>query len=393
MNPDEFTKPSGKLLRVGQGETAYRAFAPDPLPPSMDWDLALAHELSKADRALGELAGLGRTIPNPHLLIQPFLRREAVLSSRIEGTQTDLADLYVYEAGQLPLPGIKTPPPESDLREVLNYVRALEYGLQRLVKFPVSLRLIREVHERLMKGVRGGHATPGEFRTRQNWIGAPNCTLNEASFVPPPVEEMQAALGVLEHYLHDEDQTPPLARLAYIHYQFEAIHPFIDGNGRIGRLLIILLLVHWNLMPIPLLYLSAYFERNRSQYYDLLMAVSQRSAWREWLVFFLRGVQEQSFDAAQRGKQLQDLQADWQKRLAGVRSARALLLTNSLFEIPYVTIPQAAKLLNVTYQTADSSIKRLVDAGILKKIGKDSYNKTFAAADILKIILQDQVGE
>jgi Fic family protein len=393
MNPDEFTKPSGKLLRVGQGETAYRAFVPDPLPPSMDWDLALAHELSKADRALGELAGLGRTIPNPHLLIQPFLRREAVLSSRIEGTQTDLADLYVYEAGQLPLPSIKTPPPESDLREVLNYVRALEYGLQRLDKFPVSLRLIREVHERLMKGVRGGHATPGEFRTRQNWIGAPSCTLNEASFVPPLVEEMQTALGGLEHYLHDEDQTPPLARLAYIHYQFEAIHPFIDGNGRIGRLLIILLLVHWNLMPMPLLYLSAYFERNRSQYYDLLMAVSQRSAWREWLVFFLRGVQEQSFDAAQRGKQLQDLQADWQKRLAGVRSARALLLTNSLFEIPYVTIPQAAKLLNVTYQTADSSIKRLVDAGILKKIGKDSYNKTFAAVDILKIILQDQAGE
>jgi Fic family protein len=393
MNPDEFTKPSGKLLRVGQGETAYRAFAPDPLPPSMDWDLALAHELSKADRALGELAGLGRTIPNPHLLIQPFLRREAVLSSRIEGTQTDLADLYIYEAGQLPLPRMKTSPPESDLREVLNYVRALEYGLQRLDKFPVSLRLIREVHERLMKGVRGEQATPGEFRTRQNWIGTPNCMLNEASFVPPPVVEMQAALGLLEHYLRDEDRTPPLARLAYIHYQFEAIHPFIDGNGRIGRLLIILLLVHWNLMPMPLLYLSAYFERNRSQYYDLLMAVSQRSAWREWLVFFLRGVQEQSFDAAQRGKQLQDLQADWQKRLAGVRSARALLLTNSLFEIPYVTIPQAAKLLNVTYQTADSSIKRLVDAGILKKIGKDSYNKTFAAADILKIILQDQARE
>jgi Fic family protein len=279
------------------------------------------------------------------------------------------------------------------LREVLNYVRALEYGLQRLDKFPVSLRLIREVHERLMKGVRGEQATPGEFRTRQNWIGTPNCMLNEASFVPPPVVEMQAALGLLEHYLRDEDRTPPLARLAYIHYQFEAIHPFIDGNGRIGRLLIILLLVHWNLMPMPLLYLSAYFERNRSQYYDLLMAVSQRSAWREWLVFFLRGVQEQSFDAAQRGKQLQDLQADWQKRLAGVRSARALLLTNSLFEIPYVTIPQAAKLLNVTYQTADSSIKRLVDAGILKKIGKDSYNKTFAAADILKIILQDQARE
>ena len=227
----------------------------------------------------------------------------------------------------------------------------------------------------------------------QNWIGAPGVTLNDASFVPPPVEEMHNALSALEKYLHEHDQTPPLARLAFIHYQFEAIHPFIDGNGRIGRLLLVLLLVHWDLLPLPLLYLSAYFERNRQQYYDLLMAVSQRSAWREWLVFFLRGIQEQSFDAAQRGKLLQDLQLDWQSRLSGVRSARALQLTNSLFELPYVTIPQAAKVLNVTYQTAASTIRRLVEAKILKQIGKDSYNRTFAAAEILEIVLRDQIEE
>ena len=387
MNPDEFTKPSGKLLRVGKGETAYRAFAPDPLPPSMDWDLALAYELSKADRALGELAGLGRTIPNPHLLIQPFLRREAVLSSRIEGTQTDLADLYVYEAGQLPLPGIKTSPPESDLREVLNYVRALEYGLQRLDKFPVSLRLIREVHERLMKGVRGGHATPGEFRTRQNWIGAPNCTLNEASFVPPPVEEMQASLGVLEHYLHDDDQTPPLARLAYIHYQFEAIHPFIDGNGRIGRLLISLLLVHWNLMPMPLLYLSAYFERNRSQYYDLLMAVSQRSAWREWLVFFLRGVEEQAEDAVDRAKQLQDLQVEWRHILQEKRATSLMFSAVDLFfEQPYFPPNFLRKRLKITHQAAMKTLNRLESLNIIRELSGRSRNRLYCALEIMRIV-------
>jgi Fic family protein len=364
--------------------------APNSLPPKIEWDVALVQELSKADRALGELAGLGRTIPNPHLLIQPFLRREAVLSSRIEGTQTDLSDLYVYEAGQLPLPGMKIAPPEADIREVLNYVRALEYGLERLNELPVSLRLIREVHERLMKGVRGDHSTPGEFRKKQNWIGEPLTSLNAASFVPPPVEEMHAALDALERYLHEDEPTPLLVRLAFIHYQFEAIHPFIDGNGRIGRLLLILLLVHWTVLPAPLLYLSAYFERNRAHYYDRLMAVSQRSEWREWLLFFLRGVQEQSSDAARRGKQLQDLELDWRTRWAGVRSARALQLMNSLFEIPYLTIPQAAKLLDVTHQTADSNIERLLEAGIISQISKGSYNKTFAATEILEIVLRNE---
>ena len=387
MNPDEFTKPSGKLLRVGQGETAYRAFAPDPLPPPMDWDLALARELSKADRALGELAGLGRTIPNPHLLIQPFLKREAVLSSRIEGTQTDITDLYLHEAGQPPLPGMKTPPPESDVREVLNYVRALEYGLQRMNKLPVSLRLIREVHERLMKGVRGGQVTPGEFRTRQNWIGTPNCTLNQASFVPPTVEEMHVALGALEKYLHNDDQTPPLARLAFIHYQFEAIHPFIDGNGRIGRLLIILLLVHWNLLPLPLLYLSVYFERNRSQYYDLLMAVSQRSAWREWLVFFLRGVMEQAQDAVARAKQLQDLQVAWRHILQKERSTRLMLSTvDLLFEQPYFPPTYLAKRLKITHQAAMKTLNRLEALNIVNELTGRNRNRLYCALEIMRIV-------
>ena len=236
MNLDQFAgSPSGRLLKAGQGEAAYWAFVPNPLPPMLELDLPLVQALSAADRALGELAGLGRNMPNPHLLIHPFIRREAVLSSRIEGTQADIADLYAYEAGQLLLPGISPRPSAGDVREVLNYVHALEYGLERIKEFPLSLRLLRELHERLMTGVRGEHLTPGEFRRSQNWIGGFGVGLTDAAYVPPPVEEMQQALAALETYLHSDLAYPPLLQLGMIHYQFEAIHPFLDGNGRIGR--------------------------------------------------------------------------------------------------------------------------------------------------------------
>jgi len=261
MDIERFTRShAGRLVKVGQGEAAYFAFVPHPLPPSLSWTSDLVNHLSAADRALGELGGLGRSLPNPHLLISPFLRREAVLSSRIEGTQSDLPHLYAYEAGQLALPGFEPPPSEADVREVVNYVEALEYGLKRIQELPVSLRLLRELHECLLKGVRGETATPGEFRHTQNWIGAPGCTLNEAQFVPPPPEELLPALDAFEKYIHSEDETPPLIRLAFLHYQFEAIHPFVDGNGRIGRLLISLLLVHWGLLPFPLLYLYGFLK-------------------------------------------------------------------------------------------------------------------------------------
>jgi len=350
MNPELFRQsPSGRLLQVGKGETAYWAFLPLSLPPDLPLDKGLVRTLSDADRALGELAGLGRTMPNPNLLIAPFIRREAVLSSRIEGTQADLTDLYAYEAGQLPLfTEVKPPPPEADVREVGNYVRAMEYGLKRLDTLPVSLRLLRELHARLMEGVRGEHATPGEFRRSQNWIGRPGCTIQDAEFVPPPVPEMQEALDAFEKYLHVEDNYPPLIRLAFIHYQFETIHPFLDGNGRIGRLAITLLLVNWDLLPLPLLYLSAFFEKHRQGYYDLLLGVSRQGAWPRWVEFFLRGVAEQARDAGQRAKRLQDLQEEWRARLAQKRSPGLLFrLADSLFETPILTIPQAQSLLGV----------------------------------------------
>ncbi len=380
--------PSGKLVRAGLGEGTYWAFVPDPLPPSLPLDAQLLRVSSEAAYALGQLAALGRLMPNPHLLIGPFVRREAVLSSRIEGTQADVADLYAFEAGQLPLPGLEPSPPTSDVQEVLNYVRALEYGLDRLNTLPVSTRLMRELHERLLKGVRGERATPGEFRRTQNWIGRPNCTLNEAEYVPPPAAEMQEALAALEGYLNAEvSEHPPLVRLAFIHYQFEAIHPFIDGNGRIGRLLISLLLVNWGLLPLPLLYLSAYFERDRQRYYDLLMAVNQRGAWLEWTLYFLEGVMEQSRDAAERASRLQDLAQKWRASLARGR-ASALLpkLADSLFASPILTIPQAQRLLDVTYHSAQRNVEKLVEAGILRPAGESAGVRAFVAEDILAII-------
>jgi len=388
VNPGQSSDSSGRLLRVGSGVAAYLAFVPNPLPPPLAPDAELTRVLADASYALGELAALGRMMPNPHLLINPFVRREAVLSSRIEGTRASIADVYAYEAGQLRLPGLDQGASESDIREVANYVGALEFGLERLDTLPVSLRLIRELHERLMRGVRGEQMTPGEFRRSQNWIGQPGCTLNDATYVPPPVPEMLEALDAFEKYLHaDDSENSSLVRLAMIHYQFEAIHPFLDGNGRIGRLLISLLLVNWNLLSLPLLYLSAYFERDRAGYYERLLAVSQSGAWRDWVVFFLRGVAEQSRDAASRAKRLQDLQTEWRARLTQQRlSARAIGLTDKLFDTPVLTIPRAQQLLKITYHAAQSNVERLVAAGILRQVGEGSYGKMFLAEEILRIV-------
>ena len=381
--------PPGRFLSVQESEPPCLAFVPNPLPPDLQLDMAIWRALSDGDRALGELAGLGRNLPNPNLLINPFIRREAVLSSRIEGTQADIANLYAYETGQLSLPGIGPTPPESDVQEVLNYVHTLEYAIERIQTLPVCNRLLCEMHEHLLDGVRGGNRTPGQFRRFQNWIGAKNSTIETARFIPPPVPEMEACLSALEIYINSPCDYPPLLRIAFIHYQFETIHPFVDGNGRIGRLLITLLLLSWGLLPIPLLYLSAYFERHRSEYYDLLLQVSQQGKWSDWLVFFLNGVKEQSQDALSRARQLQDLQLTWRTQLTQARSSALLLrLTDSLFASPVLTIPQAQALLDVTYRSAQQNVEKLIEAGILLQVSEGDYNKTFAAPAILTIISQ-----
>jgi Fic family protein len=330
---------------------------------------------------------------NPNLLIRPFIGREAVLSSRIEGTQADLMDLFTYTAERPPkTEGVK----HSDVREVYNYVRAMEYGLKRVETLPVSLRLIRELHEHLMKGVRGGQArlndivgqaTPGEFRRSQNWIGPPGCTLNESRFVPPPVEDMNIALDAFEKYLHEKNSYPPLVRLALIHHQFEAIHPFLDGNGRIGRLLTSLLLVHWGLLPYPLLYLSAFFERNRDAYYDLLLGVSQKGAWNEWLSFFLQGVAEQSSDAVERAKRLQDLQLEWRRVLQHARGSALLLgVLDNLFVQPIASASQIQSGFRVTHQTSMKILRRLAKEGILKETTGRERNRRYLAKAVLDIL-------
>lgn len=380
MNPDEFrSSPSGKVIRSPSG---FWAFVPNPLPPVLDWSNPLAQTLSDADRALGALAGLSNALPNPHLLVRPFVRREAVLSSRIEGTRASLADLYAFEAKQVAL--LDAP---SDVQEVHNYVTALEYGLKRLDTLPMSLRLIRELHARLMKGVRGEGMTPGEFRRSPNWIGPVGSTLETAVFVPPPPNEMQETLGQFEQFLHNESNLPPLVRLGLIHYQFEAIHPFLDGNGRVGRLLISLLLGAWELLPEPLLNLSVYFERNRREYYDHLLAVSQRGAWQAWLEFFLRGIAEQSRDAVQRIQKLQALREQYRTRVQQTRAAARLLqVVDLLFAQPLVTVAVVQDALKIHFPNAQRYVEQLVVAGILKEITGRERNRIYRAEEIFRAI-------
>jgi len=384
MDPAKFKKEgAGKLLSVGQEQWA---FVPNALPPKLESTWELSERISDADRALGELAGVARTIPNPHLLIGPFTRREAVLSSRIEGTQATLTELFSAEASA------RREGPSEGVHEVMNYVTALEYGLQRLKQLPVSLRLIRELHERLMKNVRGESLTPGEFRKAQNFIGPPGCKLENATYVPPPVPEMRDALDRFEKYLHEERRKlPPLVRLSLIHYQFEAIHPFWDGNGRVGRLLITLLLCSEGLLPQPLLYLSAYFERNRREYYRLLLDVSQSGNWIDWVEFFLNGVAEEARDAVARSNQLLALRQEYRKKLQTQKApARTLELMEMLFTEPVVTILGAKQRLKVTTPSAQQNVDKLVRAGIVREVtGKRRY-RVYVAQKIMQIVEADR---
>lgn len=382
MQPEAFQSDrSGKLVKAPAG---YWAFVPNPLPPQLNLDRSDILRLTEAERAIGRLAGVGVTLPNPYLLINPFIRREAVLSSRIEGTQASLSDLLFFEAAP------SAPARATDVREVANYVRALESALDPNRNLPLSLRLIREMHRTLMTEVSGSHLTPGEFRRSQNWIGPPGSKLDDAIIVPPPVPEMHAALDALEKHLHEQSDLPALVRLAMIHYQFEAIHPFLDGNGRIGRLLISLLLCEWKLLPSPLLYLSVYFERHRQNYYDRLLAVSQKGQWESWVQFFLSGVAEQSLDAVRRAARLRALRDEYHASLQRARSSALLLkLVDGLFHHPAITVTGAARQLKVTQRAASQNIGKLVRAGILAEATGRARNRIFVADGIIRAIEED----
>jgi Fic family protein len=380
MDPKNFTdSAAGKTIHTQSG---YWAFVPNLLPPEMNWSLPLISELAEAERALSRMVGLIDSFPFPRILDQSFIRSEAVISSRIEGTHASLIDLYAYEARQLPFF-------ESidDVREVHNYVCAMQYGMERLQSLPLSLRFIRELHAKLMENVRGGKLTPGEFRQTQNWIGPVGSTLTSAAYVPPPVEEMHQCLGDLEKFIHAPSEIPLLIRIGLIHYQFEAIHPFLDGNGRVGRLLIVLLLYKWGLMSKPMLNLSAYIEKHRNEYYDLLLAVSQKSNWEDWLCFFLRGVKEQAEYGVSHIQQLQTLRLQYQSIAEHDRNSdRMSLVLDFLFTRPIFSINQLSKSLEIPFKTANDYIEKLIKINLLQETTGNARNRIFIARTILVML-------
>ena len=368
--------PSGNLVPTIERQ---RAFVPDPLPRSVGLDSLTVFRLDEASRAVGTLAGVGETIQNPHLLIRPFVRREAVLSSSIEGTQASVSDLFLYEAS-----GFRRP--TGDVAEVANYVRALEHGMNLLERLPISLRLVNEVHGALMRGVRGAEKQPGELRTRQNWIGAPGTPIGEARYVPPPAETLRDLLYDWETFVNDDFEMAPLVKCALIHYQFEAIHPYLDGNGRMGRLMIVLFLYVTKVLSTPLLYLSAYFERDREEYYDQLFRVSVTGDWQVWIRYFLDGVVEQANDALDRSRRVRDLQERYRRVLQQRRaSGNALRLLDELFANPYVTAPLAASSLGVTDAGARRILERLVDAGVVEE-SPGTWPRAYVAKELLAAI-------
>ncbi len=389
MHPDAFTSDRAGQPRSVPGAARYWYFLPHPLPPDIAWRPRLVATLSRADRALGELSGLGRLLPNPHLLIRPFMYHEAVLSSRIEGTRASLSDLYAYEAGNLALFEMS-----DDVREVRNYAVALEYGLQRVNELPLGLRLLREIHGRLLEGVRGEHQRPGEFRESQNWIGPAGSTPATAPYVPPPPVQMAECLDAFEKWLHADSELPPLVRIALAHYQFEAIHPFLDGNGRMGRLLIIVLMCLWGLLSEPLLYLSAYFDTHRDAYLDRLLGVSQQGAWEEWLIFFLEGVAEQAHDARTRAGRLQELRERYRQRIQSQRTAARLLRAlDLLFARPIISVPMVRDALQMNFPPAQRYVDQLCELGILREVTGKQRNRLYAADEVLAVIQEPMLPQ
>ena len=376
MNSRDFTAPSGSLVKTAKG---HPAFSPAPLPPALEFERDIVALLSKADTALAELSATGRHLPNPHLLIAPYVRREAVLSSRIEGTQTTLAELLLEEVGE----GSQDRN-EADLVEVRNYVTALEHGIQLLKKLPLSLRLVRQLHGDLMKGVRGANKTPGEFRTGQNIIGAKGQDEVTASYVPPPVNEMKVALTEWEKYINNDNSLPTLIQCALQHAQFESIHPFWDGNGRVGRLLITLFLMSKGRLAQPLLYLSGFIEAHRQDYYDLLQRTRTRSEWGNWLRFFLTGVIETASEAASQANELVQIRENYRQKMKN--KAKALALIDHLLTNPYITVARAQRLLDVSQPTARSAILALEDARIIVNRSGRTWGRVYVAKEILSAI-------
>lgn len=363
----------------------YKSFVPAELPPNppIQYDDELQGLLSLADRKLGRLDGVTQILPNPELFVAMYVKKEAVLSSQIEGTQASFVDVLSTEYNQA------DDQRHDDVKEVINYVDAMNWGLEQLASFPLSLRLIRNIHARLIHNTRGANKNPGEFRTSQNWIGPAGCTLNTATFVPPTVPDMNVALGDLELFIHQEDFIPALVKIAMIHAQFETIHPFLDGNGRMGRLLITFWLCQQNILTKPLLYLSFYFKKNRAEYYDRLMAVRKNGDWENWIKFFLRGIAEVSDEATESARAILKIKEDATNALYkkdGTNSNYQRLL-NYLFEQPFIKRSDVEQYLDVSNPTAGSILEVFCQMNILVDCTPDkARNKMYAFGKISKIL-------
>ncbi len=377
----EVSPRGGRLVIQQKGTDGYSAFVPNPLPPKppLMIDDEMSRLMERANRALGRLDGCTYTLPNPDLFLYMYVRKEAVLSSQIEGTQASLDDLLEYEGE---IEGKSSP---VDINEVSNYVDAMNYGLERLRELPLSLRLIGEIHARLMAGIRGGHKSPGEFRASQNWIGGTRP--GNAAFVPPPAHEVLPCLGDLEKFIHDET-VPPLLKAGLAHAQFETIHPFLDGNGRMGRLLISFILCHDQVLEKPLLYLSLFFKKYRQEYYERLNAVRRDGDWEGWIKFYLQGVYEISKQATDAAEAIMDLMAQDRQKAAGLGKASptALALLDMLYRRPYVTIPYVARELGISSPAASKAVANLTTLGILKEVSGKKRDRVFLHESYLSII-------
>lgn len=353
--------------------TGYRAFIPKELPPTLNLDTALQTRLSSADRALGRLDGSIQTLPDPELFVLMYVRKEAVLSSQIEGTQSSLTDVLNAEAE------ILDPDSPRDVYEVLNYIQAMYHGLNRISDVPVSVRLIKEIHEILLRNVRGQHSEPGELRTSQNWIGPANSSITDAVYIPPPAYEMLNALSSWEKYIHEEDELPLLVKIGLLHAQFETIHPFLDGNGRVGRLLITFLLCEKQVLLKPVLYLSYYFKQNRTQYYELLQNIRDNGAWLDWLNFFLTGIAEVSREATETARSIVELRERHRSIIQekfGRTAANGLKVLEHLYTRPIISVQTIVDLVGVSFTAANQLMERFLSEGMLEEItGQTRYRK------------------
>jgi len=365
---------AGRYIRQPSG---YKAFIPENLPPQeppIQLNSELQSKLSAADRALGRLDGSIQTLPDPDLFVFMYVRKEAVLSSQIEGTQSSLNDVLKAEAKML------TSATPKDVYEVSNYITAMNHGLTSLKDLPVSVRLIKEIHEKLLSDVRGAELEPGELRRSQNWIGSQGCSLNEALFIPPPPHEMELALSALELFIHSESDLPLLLKIGLIHAQFETIHPFLDGNGRVGRLLITFLLCEKEVLIKPVLYISHYFKKNRQKYYDLLQRVRDSGDWESWLSFFLEGVSEVSNEATETSRNIVSLRENDRAIIQskfGRTAANGLNVLEQMYSSPFVSVPDIAKYLDISYTAANQLMNRFLTNDILEEVTGQTRNRVF----------------